>query len=103
MAVYELYVDTYRVLPYDLQTEIDAYADALEAHKTTVDVPAPTTYSLVETIVKQYDGEFVLVPIPVTEPQPKNPLPKDPKYYRSKAERTKIMAAVAAEDKANAQ
>jgi hypothetical protein len=98
MAAYEMYVDTYRTLEYDLQAEIDAYIDALEAHKTTVDVPAPTTYSLVETIVKQYDGEFVLVPAP--DPPPLQPLPKDLKYYKSKADRTKIMAAVAAEEKA---
>lgn len=93
MAALEIDVQTYQLLGYDLQTEIDAYNLALADHANTIDVPAPTTTSLVEGIVKHHDGLFVIVPSPAKAEM--QPLPKDAKYYKSTAERAKVEAEVA--------
>jgi hypothetical protein len=95
MAAYEILVSHYQVIGYDLQEEIDKYAAALEAHKSTIDVPAPVTTALVETIVRRHDGAWVIVPVP--EMPPPTPLPKDPKYYRTPAEQTSMLAKEAEE------
>lgn len=85
---YELIVDSYRMLDYDLQEAIDTYTVALAEHALTVGVAAPGATSLVEGIVKGHGGLWVLVlPPPVKE---KQPLPKDAKYYKAKADRVAI-------------
>lgn len=35
---------------------------ALIAHAATVDEPAPTTHSLIETIVRAHGGEYIVIP-----------------------------------------
>lgn len=47
------------------------FATALEAHRYTVDVPAPTTDPVVELVVRQYGGQYDIEP----EPQPEVPEP----------------------------
>jgi hypothetical protein len=91
MAALEIYVDTYQGLRYDLQAEIDKYTAALNAFKTTVDEPAPATTGLVENIVKNFGGEFVIIPIPINPPPPQ-PLPTDSAYYRSPDEQAAMIA-----------
>lgn len=55
-------------IDFDLAAAVQAHTAALEAHKFTVDIPAPVAHPLVEAIVKQ-GGEFeVEQPEPVPEP-----------------------------------
>jgi hypothetical protein len=93
MAAYEIIVETYQALAYDLQAAIDKYTADLEAHKHTVGEPAPGATSLVERIVKTHEGLFVIVQAPAA-PE-KQPLPTDPKYYKSEAEQEAIAKRVA--------
>jgi hypothetical protein len=93
MAALEIIADTYQMLTYDLQTAIDQYTTALAAHADTVGEAAPGTTMLVETIVKHHDGLFVIVQAPAA-PE-KQPLPTDPKYYKSKADQLAIAAQAA--------
>lgn len=50
------------------------FAAALEAHRFTVDVPAPTADPVIELIVRQYGGQYDIEPEPppeiVPEPDP---------------------------------
>lgn len=48
-------------LDYDLDSAIAEYTAAREAHKKTVDVPAPTAEPLVEAIVKKFGGLYEIV------------------------------------------
>ena len=50
------------------------FAAAVEAHRLTVDVPAPTTDPVVELVVRQYGGAYDIEP----EPEPEVPLEPDP-------------------------
>jgi hypothetical protein len=47
-------------LGLDLAVEVKAFQAALKAHAKTVNVAAPVADPLVEVIVRQYDGEFVI-------------------------------------------
>lgn len=95
MAALEIYADTYRALGYDLAAAIAAYTAELELFATSEGDPAPAADALVDRIVRQHDGLFVIVPAPATPEQ--QPLPRDPRYYRSPAERRAILAKDAAE------
>ena len=90
MPALEIYAETYQALAYDLQAAIDEYTAALPDHSATVGQAAPAAPSIVEAIVKNHGGLWVIVPAP--EPPPKQPLPQDPKYYRSRSEQTKLLA-----------
>lgn len=48
----------YDALTFDLDWEIQKYKQAREDHKFTENVPAPTTYPLVEEIVRRHNGEY---------------------------------------------
>ncbi len=50
------------------------FAAAVEAHRFTVDVPAPTADPVVELVVRQYGGQYDIEP----EPEPEVPLERDP-------------------------
>lgn len=91
MAAMEIYGGTYEMLEYDLPAAIESYKAELVAFAKTVDVPAPVAIALVEQIVKEHGGEFVILP-PLPPRYPK-PLPSDPKYYRSLAERDECIEA----------
>lgn len=43
-------------LPYDFPAELAAFTAAKEAHRYTVNVPAPTSYDLVEAVYHDVDG-----------------------------------------------
>jgi hypothetical protein len=99
---YELWIDQYQLLPYDLQEAIDKYTAELVAHASTEGVPGPSAPTLVEVICNQHGGLFVIVPDP--EPTPKRALPKDAKYYKNETDQKLIMAvALKAEMTARAQ
>jgi len=52
----------YNQLDYNLDREIEAFMEALEAHKSTVNVPAPFAKSgLVENIVKGHGGVYQII------------------------------------------
>ena len=87
---YEMWADEYQGLGYDLQAAIDKYKADMLAHAKTIGIAAPTTHGLVEAIVKYHDGLFVLVADP--PPLEKQPLPTDPKYYKTKADQVAIAA-----------
>jgi hypothetical protein len=90
MAALEVYADTYRALGYDLPAAIEAYTLAMAEFVTTEDEPAPAAASLVEVIVRYHEGQFVIVPSPL-KPETQ-PLPKDPKYYKSATDREAVEA-----------
>ena len=48
------------------------FASALDAHRFTVDIPAPTADPVVELVVRQYGGQYEV------EPEPEVPLEPDP-------------------------
>jgi hypothetical protein len=88
----EIYVSTYRALDYDLAAAITDFTAALTEFSKTTGVPAPTAPTLVEQIVRVYDGQFVIVPNP--PPHVPQLLPKDPKLYRSASEQEEIGKAI---------
>lgn len=92
MEPYEIWASSYQALTYDLQAAIDEYTAALTSHALTVGVAAPTATSMVENIVKHHDGLFVIVSDP--QPAEQQPLPANPKYYKSKADQIAIKAAI---------
>ncbi|MCB1498585.1 MAG: hypothetical protein KDK07_02150 [Bauldia sp.] len=53
------------------------FAAAIEAHRFTIDVPAPTADPVVEVVVRQYGGQYDVAPEPdpevVPEPDPDAP------------------------------
>jgi hypothetical protein len=62
----------YDSLPYDLATELASYTAAMEAHKLTVDQPAPFTEPLVEAAFRE--GGYTIVPEPTIPVNPFDPL-----------------------------
>lgn len=53
-----------------LDDAIATFKKALKDHSKTVDVPAPTTNSVIERIVKQFDGEYEIIEPPAPEQAP---------------------------------
>ncbi|MBN9021188.1 MAG: hypothetical protein J0H08_03660 [Rhizobiales bacterium] len=49
---------------------VAAFVDAIEAHRYTVDVPAPTADPVVERVVRQYSGQYDIEPEPDPGPEP---------------------------------
>lgn len=47
-------------LGFDLATAVADYTAALEAHKLSIGVPAPSAVDIVEIIVKHHGGEFTI-------------------------------------------
>jgi len=54
---------------------VAAFAAALEAHRFTVDVPAPTAVPLIELVIRQHGGQYDIEPDPGPDP---NPDPEQP-------------------------
>ena len=54
---------------------VAAFAAALEAHRFTVDVPAPTADPLLERVVRQYSGQYGIEPEPGPEPSTESDQP----------------------------
>ena len=54
---------------------VAAFAAAIEAHRTTVDVPAPTADPVVEFVVRQYGGQYDVEPEPGPDPEPEPDTP----------------------------
>lgn len=44
----------------DVAADVKAFQAALKNHAKTVNVPAPTAHPLVESIVRQHEGQFVI-------------------------------------------
>ena len=70
----------------DLAAAVKEFAAAVEAHRFTVGVPAPTAHPLVEEIVRQHGGSFTIVDDTPPE-KPKEPEPPLPEPGPSEAER----------------
>jgi hypothetical protein len=49
---------------------VATFAAAIEVHRHTVDVPAPTSDPLVEVVVRQYGSQYDVEPEPGPEPEP---------------------------------
>ena len=49
---------------------VSAFATAVEAHRYTVGVPAPTADPVVELVVRQYGGKYDIEPEPAPQPEP---------------------------------
>ena len=49
---------------------VAAFAAAIEAHRYTIDVPAPTADPVIERVVRQYGGQYDVEPEPDPEPEP---------------------------------
>jgi hypothetical protein len=80
VAAYEIVIDSYQALGFDLEAAVADFQVKLVAHAATIGVAAPTAHGVVETIVRYHDGEFVIVPAP--PPPPLTPLPKNLALYR---------------------
>jgi hypothetical protein len=62
MAAFLMPRALYGSLGYNLDRAIEVYAAALDEHRTTVDVPAPSPPSpLVEVIVRNHDGAYQII------------------------------------------
>lgn len=57
-------------LGFDLDAEIAKFQKALDDHRFTVDVPAPGSHPLVELIVRQHNGEYIIESEPEKPVQP---------------------------------
>lgn len=68
----EIPKETYDGLKYDLDAAVAEYTAAMEAHKFTVDVPAPTADPMVEMVYRA--GGYVIVEPPKPAPKPFEPL-----------------------------
>jgi hypothetical protein len=64
-----------QALGFDIAAAVSNFAAAVDAHRLTVDVPAPTAHRLVEFIVRQQGGQFTIEPPP---PPPEESEPQDP-------------------------
>jgi len=63
MAAFTLSQDEFVALGRQLaDAAIATYSQALAAHAMTVNVPAPTAHPMIETIVRQYGGQYVVAP-----------------------------------------
>lgn len=57
--------------PEKIAERVDAFIKAIEAHRQTENVPAPTEVRLIDAIVRGHGGKFeVLEPEPIPEPEP---------------------------------
>ena len=66
-------------LGFDLSEAVEVFSSAIVAHRSTIGVPAPTAHPLVETIVRQYMGQFSVSSPPEPEPDfPPEPEPETP-------------------------
>ncbi len=54
------------------------FAAAIEAHRFTVDIPAPTADPLIEIVVRQHGGLYDVEPEPEPEPPPEPEPDPDP-------------------------
>jgi hypothetical protein len=63
-----------------LADAVAAFAAAIEAHRFTVDIPAPTADPLIELVVRQHGGQYDVEPEPDPEPEPQPEQP--PTYWR---------------------
>lgn len=64
-------------LGYDLEAEVVAFRQAVEDHKETEGVPAPTSFPLVERIARGGAVIEIVPPPPVPEPPPKTTVTMD--------------------------
>jgi hypothetical protein len=67
--------DTAGTLKFDLTLAVADFAKAVEDHRFTVDVPAPTAHSLVEEIVRRHGGQFQIIEPEVDPPSEPEPPP----------------------------
>jgi hypothetical protein len=51
-----------------IDAAIAAFQQALAAHASTVNVPAPTAHPMIETIVRQHGGQYVVADPPPADP-----------------------------------
>lgn len=76
--MFQIYRDAVAALGYNLDVEIANYTQALIAFSSTVGLPAPTTYELVEVIVREHGGLYQII-----EPESGLP-PNDPQSFAVK-------------------
>ena len=68
MAALTLSQDDFLALGRQLVDQaIATYSQALAAHATTVDVPAPTAHPMIEAIVNRYGGQYIAAPPPTPQ------------------------------------
>lgn len=71
-----VYRSSVAALDFDLAAEVKAFVKALDDHRFTIDVPAPTAHPLVEAIVRQHDGIFEIIEDPTPEAEEEAPAPR---------------------------